>query len=202
MLLKSDEILRALSGEEDPFGRLRIVPSPSVEEIRSSGAASVDLRLGRWFLQLREGRTALLDPSKRDGRDDESSFPRTVFVRFGDKFILHPRKFILGITLEWLKLPSRIGGYVTGKSSWGRRGLVIETAAGIHPGFSGCLTLELGNMGEVPIALIPGMRICQIFLHTAGEGDAVHGGQFLGRRRPTLGELAMDPVVEALAENL
>ena len=72
MLLKSDEILRALSGEEDPFGRLRIVPSPSVEEIRSSGAASVDLRLGRWFLQLREGRTALLDPSKRDGRDEES----------------------------------------------------------------------------------------------------------------------------------
>jgi dCTP deaminase len=159
--------------------------------------------LGRCFLSLREGRTPLLDITEKDNKDAQTPFTRTTFVAFGDRFILHPRKFILGITLEWPRLPTRLGGYVAGKSSWGRRGLVIETAAGIHPGFSGCLTLELANMGEVPpIALIPGMRICQIFLHTTGEGDAVHGGQFLGRRRPTLGELTIDPVVEALREKL
>jgi dCTP deaminase len=202
MLLKSDDILYALSPEGGSYGRLRIVPLPSVEQIKSSGAASVDLRLGRWFLSLREGRMTLLDILEKDNKDAKTSFTRTTFVAFGDRFILHPGKFILGITLEWLRLPSRLGGYVTGKSSWGRRGLVIETAAGIHPGFSGCLTLELANMGEVPIALIPGMRICQIFLHTTSEGDTVHGGQFLGRRRPTLGDLEIDSVVEALREKL
>ena len=202
MLLKSDDIIAALSPAGAQYGKLRIIPLPSFDEMRSSGAVSVDLRLGRWLLSLREGRTTLLDISEKDNNELTTPFTRTTFVPFGDRFILHPRKFILGVTLEWLRLPARLGGYVVGKSSWGRRGLVIETAAGIHPGFSGCLTLELANMGEVPIALIPGMRICQIFLHTTTEGDAVHGGQFLGRRRPTLGTLAIDPVVEALRERL
>ena len=34
-------------------------------------------------------------------------------------------------------------GYVIGRSSWGRRGLVIATAVEVHPGFVGCLTLEI-----------------------------------------------------------
>src|SRR5580704_1069060 len=56
--------------------------------------------------------------------------------------------------------------YIAGKSSLGRRGLIIETAAGLLPGFSSCLALE---RGEVPIALLPGMRICQIFLYHVSE---------------------------------
>lgn len=51
----------------------------------------------------------------------------------------------------------------------GRRELIIETAAGLLPGFSGCLALERSNVGEVPIALLPGMRICQIFLYHVSE---------------------------------
>ena len=195
MLLKTEDIIKSMAGEE-PFGPLRIVPSPSIEDLRQSGATSVDLRLGRWLLSLREGRMPLLDISEKGAA--AATFTRRTFVPFGEKFFLHPGKFILGITLEWISLSSRLGAYVTGKSSWGRRGLVIETASGIHPGFSGCLTLELANMSEVPIALIPGMRICQIFLHATTEGDAKHGGQFLGHRRPSLGTLEIDPVVEAL----
>jgi dCTP deaminase len=210
VLIKTEEIIKSLSEAGGPYGRLRIVPSPSIEDIGLSGAASVDLRLGRWLLSLREGRIALLDirSESTESSDDEGNVlartpvTRTTFVPFGERFILHPRKFILGITLECISLPSGLGGYVTGKSSWGRRGLVIETASGIHPGFSGCLTLELANMGEVPIALIPGRRICQIFLHSTSGGEGVHGGQFLGRRRPTLGELTMDPVVESLRKRL
>ena len=39
-----------------------------------------------------------------------------------------------------------MSGYVTGKSSLGRHGLIIETAAGIHPSFSGCL-IEVRPIG-------------------------------------------------------
>jgi dCTP deaminase len=196
MLLKTDEIINSLREDGSEYGRLRIVPPPSEEDLCKSGAASVDLRLGRWFLSLREARTAVLDI------DSATAFTRTTFVPFGDRFILHPGKFVLGATLEWICLPSRLGAYVTGKSSWGRRGLIIETAAGIHPGFSGCLTLELANMGEVPIALRPGMPICQIFLHGTSEGDASHGGQFLGRRRPSLGRVDKDIILDRLSRRL
>jgi dCTP deaminase len=89
--------------------------------------------------------SAPLNLSPRDPPD------RQHFVPFGQKFVLHPGRFALGSTLEWLRLPATMSGYVTGKSSLGRHGLIIETAAGIHPSFSGCLTLELANVGEVPL---------------------------------------------------
>jgi dCTP deaminase len=177
MLLSTEAILQVLSGDESQYGHLRIIPPPPVEQIRNSGSASIDLRLGRWFLLLREARTALLDiDDKQDPRARElTPLTKTTFVPFRERFILHPRKFVLGITLEWISLPSRLGGYVTGKSSWGRRGLVIETAAGIHPGFSGCLTLELANMGEVPIALKAGIRSARRSWHDSG-GRPLRGG--------------------------
>jgi dCTP deaminase len=201
MLLNSDAIIEELQNTKHNCDPLRIIPPPSIDEVRASGASSIDLRLGRWFLLLREAKTALLDISDPEGEEFDP-ITRTSFIPFLDKYILHPRKFVLGATLEWIRLPARIGGYVTGKSSWGRRGLVIETAAGIHPGFSGCLTLELANMGEVAIALIPGMPICQIFLHQTTGEDAMHTGQFFGRRRPTLGKLTMDPVLMKLRKPL
>ena len=121
-----------------------------------------------------------------------------IIVAFGDSFLLHPRSFVLGITLEWIRLPSDLSGYITGKSSLGRRGLIIETAAGIQPGFSGCLALELSNVGEVPVSLTPGMAICQIFLHEVGPNSRIAETQFAGRRKPVLGSLKPDPIVEKL----
>jgi dCTP deaminase len=122
------------------------------------------------------------------------------FVPFGDRYILHPGQFILGITFEWLKFPHDLAGFVTGKSSWGRRGLIIETAAGIHPGFCGCLTLEIGNVGPVPIPLIPGMEICQVFFEKASGRSSGATSQFDLRRRPVVGKIEIDETLEKLRE--
>ena len=124
------------------------------------------------------------------------------YVPFGGTFVLHPRSFVLAITLEWIRMTRRHGGYVMGKSSWGRRGLVIETAPGVHPGFSGCLTLELANVGEIPIELTPGARICQLFVHVleGGGADSSVEGHFTGRRQPILGQIAADPFLEKLSK--
>ena len=112
--------------------------------------------------------------------------------------MLHPGRFVLGVTLEWLRLPSTMSGYVTGKSSLGRHGLIIETAAGIHPGFSGCLTLELANIGEVPLEIYPGMAICQIFLHRLEATQHTGEGQFSGSRKPILSSPKTDSVFEKI----
>src|SRR5260370_5914306 len=117
---------------------LSIVPRPNTDELRQRGGASVDLRLGRWFSQIRQSSSPYIDV---DDEQDIAVSQRSYFVPFDRKFFLHPGRFVLGITLEWIRLPSRIAAHVTGKSSWGRRGLILETAAGIHPGFSGCLAL-------------------------------------------------------------
>jgi dCTP deaminase len=202
LLLKSDviysRILKAgdiatkdieLLHQSDPLA-LHPVPSNSADS--SKGSVSIDLRLGRWFLTLKHARHEIIDVV-----DEFSSHASMIsnrhFVPFGGRFVLHPGKFVLGATLEWIRLPSNLGGYVSGKSSWGRRGLIIETAMGIHPGFSGCITLEIANVGEIPIALRPGMQICQCYFHDTVGGDnqkaqSVHAGF----RRPTVGRLEKD----------
>lgn len=113
---------------------------------------------------------------------------------FGESYFLHPRAFVLATTLEWIRLPSDIAAYVIGRSSWGRRGLIIATATGVHPGFKGCLTLEITNVGEIPIAIKPGMAICQLFFHEVRGPltKSIDRSQFAGSRKPAIGRIKPD----------
>lgn len=206
-MLSSTGLIGRLSlADKAEKGMLSIVPRPDLTKLADTGAASIDLRLGRWFRTLRHSRTPHLKISIPTAGADTSSSDEEVlatkeyFVRFGEPFILHPRNFVLGITLEWMRFPPDLGGYVTGKSSLGRRGLVIETASGIQPGFSGCLALELSNVGEVPIALLPGMQICQIFIHEVGPDPKSAKSQFIGRRKPVLGTVRPDEILIKLSK--
>jgi dCTP deaminase len=184
-----------LGNDADPAG-LCIVPEPNLGEIEKSGEASVTLRLGRWFVSLRQSSQTFFDVDvDRAEHRTEAKASKYYFVPFGSQFVLHPGRFVLASTLEWMKFPPTLGGYVGGKSTWARRGLIIETAAGIHPGFNGCLTLELTNVGEVPIKIRPGMKICQIFLHAVPDGRISSGGLLSGRRRPFLGKVKRDAIL-------
>jgi dCTP deaminase len=204
-MLSAPEILAALASEPGADDKLTVVPWPDRAAIEERGATSIDLRLGRWFRSFKQTRTksvALVGGAAESDRGVRDTSPtKQHFVPFGESYVLHPGRFVLGATLEWLHLPRSLSGYVTGKSSLGRHGLVIETAAGIHPLFSGCLTLELANVGEVPLEIYPGMLVCQIFLHRTVASDADDLGQFSGRRKPILNAPRIDPVFERLREN-
>lgn len=202
MILKSDKIAIELENpsKSDP---LIITPKPNSHDIKESGAASIDLRLGCWFLACRTSRAGLMDVyDKKDNAPSEANLTKTVYVPYGKGFILHPRAFVLGVTMEWIRLPGNRAAYVIGKSSWGRYGLIIATATGVHPGFTGCLTLELSNVGEIPITIKPGTAICQIFIHhvDSGSQQLVDRSSFIGRRKPTLGIINLDDTAKALAE--
>lgn len=203
-MLSADQIADALLLAPGDADRLAVVPRPDDAALRKRAATSIDLRLGRWFRSFKQTRSQAypLAVSADDQTDVPSEVSRTKqhFVPFGKKFVLHPGRFVLGVTLEWLQLPGTLSGYVTGKSSLGRHGLVIETAAGIHPHFSGCLTLELANMGEVPLAIYPGMTVCQVFLHRTQAGESADLGMFSGRRKPVLSPPKIDEVFQKLGE--
>lgn len=206
MILKSDCIADRLEGIEtktpdrtvSPADPLVIVPSPDLPELRKKGTASVDLHLGTWFSSLRQTRMTHLEVGKRH---PESRLTKTHYVRFGSTYVLHPRNFVLAVTLEWLRLPADLSAYVIGKSSWGRRGLIIATATGVHPGFVGSLTLELSNVGELPVAIEPGMQICQLFFHKVkvGPGAQIARSQFACTRKPILGIIERDKLANELA---
>jgi dCTP deaminase len=187
-------------GNNDAEDPLILAPKPDLEVLKRSGAASIDLRLGTWFAIARTTKHPVLAVYDEVSlQPSEQLMSSKHYVPFGGQFILHPHSFVLAATLEWIRMPRKLAGYVTGKSSWGRRGLVIETAPGVHPGFVGCLTLELANVGEIPIAIPPGAPICQLFLHQV-EGDTSYADQsaFVGRRQPVLGTVKLDPFAQKL----
>lgn len=223
-MLSSEEIANLLSSSRKRREKLHIRPKPDIKFLRESGTASVDLRLGTWFSSMRQSKLSLLrvddemeDLAQRAALTDsqaievgefikgtvsanEANLMRSSYVPFGQRFVLHPRNFVLGVTLEWIRFPKNIAGYVIGKSSWGRRGLIIATAMGVHPNFTGCLTLELTNVAEVPIAIKPGMQICQLFLHKVRAPDTtVISSVHAGLRKPSLGPLRRDEFARRLS---
>ena len=189
-----DEIRRG--NDCDPNG-IAVVPMPDLSKIEQDGEASVNLRLGRWFLNLRQSSETHLDTTFNEYAN-ENKFSKKFFVPFGETFVLHPNRFALASTLEWIKVPSKYAAFVVGKSSLGRRGVVIETAAGVHPGFSGCLTLEIANVGEIPVKLVSGMMICQLFFHSIEGSLSTTNSTFSGQRKPRLGIVREDPVLTRL----
>ena len=198
MINKADALADRIENKAGSHDPLVIVPQPSIEELRRSGAASIDLRLGSWFISPKLSHVTSIDLT--EPRENElHKTTQMTYVPFGKNYTLHPRHFVLGATLEWLRIPKMLAGYVTARSSWGRRGLVIATAVGVHPGFSGCLTLELTNLGEVPIAIQPGMSLCQLFLHQVStNSESVDDSVFVGHRRPTFGSLKLDEIARKL----
>ena len=203
MILKTEEIANEVTSPTNPKDPLIITPIPNLEDLKKTGAASVDIRLGCWFLVCRQTRVGLLDVyDNPNDVPNESKLTKSYYVPYGEKFVLHPKAFVLGVTLEWIRLPLNRAAYVIGRSSWGRHGLIIATATGVHPGFTGCLTLELSNVGEIPITVKPGTTVCQLFIHEVrggGDPEIVDKSNFIGRRKPTLGTIQLDETARQLA---
>ncbi len=198
MILKTDKILERINAKNESS---ILIEPVDIEDLKKSNSSSIDLRLGTRFLSTKLSRCMILDIENiNEDINKQQRLMESHYIPFGKKFILHPRNFVLGVTLEWIKLPFDISGYVQGRSSWGRRGLVIATAVGVHTGFSGCLTLELSNLGEVPIAIYPGMTICQLFLHEVQTSIKYSDStKYFAKSKPILSRISLDKTAKLLA---
>lgn len=149
--------------------------------------SSVDLRVGNGFRVFVNHRYSEIDP-----RAPQADLTQLVEVADGEAFMLHPGEFVLGSTLERVRLGVDVVARLEGKSSLGRLGLLIHSTAGfIDPGFEGHITLELSNVATLPIAIYPGMKIGQISFYqmtTAAEypyGSPELGSKYQGQSGPT-----------------
>jgi dCTP deaminase len=152
--------------EVDKNRRLVVSPLLDPEAQIKPGQAAVDVRLGFDFCLVTASRHGTIDEfAEVPTLATLSSLYRREFVPLGQKITIHPHQFFLAQTLEYLRLPPDLMAYVVGRSTWGRLGLIVATAVGIHPNFAGSLTLELRNLGETPLTLYPGQTIAQLFFH-------------------------------------
>jgi dCTP deaminase len=147
-----------------------LVITPMLQEDEAFDEDSVDLRLGTYFLMPQVPPQPFVDPnsSKTSGQ----SYLR-LHLPLGAYFVLPAHQTVLGVTLEYIKMPFNVSGQILTKSSIARMFMVIETAPWIHPLYRGCLTLEIANVSNSAIVLYPGMPIGQlILLHTAASEPA------------------------------
>ncbi len=161
--------------EELEAGRIAIEPLAE-DAIQPS---SVDLRLDRSFLVFKNHEMGHIDVKK-----NLESLTEPVVIDESEVFILHPGEFVLGCTLERVRLPDDLVARLEGKSSLGRLGLLIHSTAGfVDAGWDGQLTLELSNVANLPITLYPKMKIGQIsFIKMTTPANVPYGSSKLGSK--------------------
>ena len=191
-VLNRSEIVSRLLIETDAAKRLVVSPLLDMEE--QLGGNSLDVRLGTRFITHRRANISNIDPNDDQLERRRVAIEEEAYIPIGDYFVLHPRQFAISETIEYIGLPNDLTAQVLGKSSWGHLGLVIATAAGIHAWYRGIITLELANIGEVPLLLYPGRPIAQLFFNTTSPQPLCEADQtaYLGAIRPEGSRLVPD----------
>lgn len=199
-MILSDKDIRAAIAD----GRVKIT-SAQQELFQYVHASSMDFRLGNTFKLYEHSKFAVLDPMNPESFAGNM---RTITVPDGEAFIVQPGEFVLGVTQEQISLPDDLVARVEGRSSLGRLGIIVHSTAGfIDPGFSGTITLEISNLNRLPVALYPGMRVCQIaFEQMSSPADMPYHSKpfskYQGQVLPEESRIAVDPEFDRNAKDL
>lgn len=157
MAILSDKTIKEYLEE----GKIIIDSLKDEQQIQPS---SVDMRLGDEFKVFKVIRKPYIDPKDEE---DIAEYMESSTVPEGEAFIIHPNEFALATTQEYVKVPDDLVARVEGRSSMGRLGVTMHVTAGyVDPGFEGRITLEISNIGAMPVALYPGQRVCQLVFET------------------------------------
>jgi dCTP deaminase len=147
----------------------KIIIEPKPNSSMISGV-SVDIRLGNEFRVFQDHTAPYIDLSapKAEVQDAMNSIMSDeIHIKDGDAFFLHPGELALAVTYESVTLPADIVGWLDGRSSLARLGLMVHvTAHRIDPGWSGQIVLEFYNSGKLPLALRPKMKIAALNFET------------------------------------
>lgn len=188
MILSDTDIKQALLSK-------KVVINPQPDLSTQLGSCLLDLRLGNSFRVFNHSRTPYLDPQNPETLKDVTT---EVTVKDGEAFTLHPGEFVLAMTMEYVEMPDDLTGHLEGRSSIGRLGIVVHsTAANIECGFRGNITLELANMGRIPVVLHPGMRICSLsFLQLTSPAEVPYykkkSAKYVGQTAPIASKIGED----------
>ncbi len=154
-------------------GKIGIEPAPLSEDI---SGVTVDIHLGNEFRVLQDHAAAFIDISGQ--REDinraiQQVMSDPIVLTQEQAFFIHPGEFALAVTHEAVTLPDDMVGWLDGRSSLARLGLMVHvTAHRIDPGWSGQVVLEFFNSGKLPLALRPLMKIGALSFEQLDEACA------------------------------
>ncbi len=161
---------------------------PEVDPDLQIGPSSIDLRLGYEFGFLETRKLKAIDTKNMKSF---SELQRKMERGPEEGVVIHPGEFVIGTTLETVNIPKDKVARIEGRSSYARLGLIPHAAGGfVDAGFEGQITLEIQNLGNVPITIYPEDRICQMAVENmTSEADRPYGektdAKYMGQRGAT-----------------
>jgi dCTP deaminase len=182
MILSDNDIKNAMQE-----GRISVTPY----EEKYLQPASYDLHLDRTFLIF-----DVVNHSIIDVKNPVDGLMRKVEIADDQSFILHPGEFALGATYEEIGVGNDMVGRLEGKSSLGRLGIIIHATAGyLDPGNKLKMTLELSNIGALPVKLYYRMPIAQMSFTPLSSvcskpyGASALGSKYYGAQEPQASQM-------------
>ena len=141
------------------------------------GPASVDLTLASSFRVFRKVHQVIEVGDDTDYRE----YTDKIEIAPGQRILIMPGETVLGITQERLRLAPGLCGWLEGRSRFARLGLMVHISAPfMGPGIDSQQVLEMSNFGPAPLAVAPGLAICQ-FVFQRLEGSEQYAGRFAGQ---------------------
>ncbi len=148
--------------------------------------AGYDLRLGDTLLVFKNSWNKLIDPK----RFKDEAYCLKVFdkVMVGESppfiFEIPAHSYVLGFSLEYLRIPDHLKGRCVGKSTYARCGIVANTTP-VEPGWCGHLTIEIANTSPCPVTLYAREGIVQLEIEVLSSlpemNYATKGGKYQGQ---------------------
>jgi len=156
-----------------------IVVDPILNMKEQLSPVGIDLRLDvyfREFLHMKRGIIDLADEIP----EREFYFLREIDIeRKGPYYFVQPGSFVLAQSLEYIAIPDYICCRLGGRSSLAKSGIEVHaTAERVDPGFKGHLTLELKNVGRMPVKLYPLQRIAHLMFELTSKVERPYEGIF------------------------
>lgn len=150
MILSKKEILAEIRK-----GALQIAPFSK----NNVGECSVDLRLSNEFRIFTKRKT--LEITEEPFLWEKLS--KKVVLNGNQRLVLKPKQLALGLTVEKIKMPRYLCGFIEGRSRIARVGLLVHVSSGlIQPGVENNQVLEIVNLSPSNISLTPGLKVCQV----------------------------------------
>lgn len=142
------------------------------------GPSSIDLRLGATLVKYAASVIEL-------GRSSPCSNEILIDPKKG--YVLKPLEFVLGCTMERIRMPNGYQGFTETKGDIARAGIQAHNMNGhVDPGSDHIITLEISNHNSIPIVLYPGIRFCQLFVHTLSDKcEKPYHGKYFGQTKPS-----------------
>jgi dCTP deaminase len=139
--------------------------------------AGYDLRLGTEFVEFINssgsyGQLPIINPKMFGDTDYDARVLRKWSQT--QPVVIPPLSYILGMSLEYIRIPPWLVAECTGKSTLARSGILINTTP-LEPGWE---CIEIGNVTSLPAVIFPREGICQLlFTNLDATPETTYAGK-------------------------